>query len=510
MDNEKDRELDHLFRKKLEDPVDQIRYEEEDWDALEQMLDKQKRRKGIIYLLPILSGVAALLLLFFGWWMLQPKTTQNNAASKLQASIIHPKTIDSTKSEKIQTPVQKEAIPTKPNTTYIAKLAKPAVVNHNPVIINAGKQISTSTQTTTATITKPASIQSGTDTLFSQQVRKDLIAGTKQSVKDNKPAAPAFNPDNIQKNIQNELTSSGAGIIVNQHTLTAPQVVNTQKPSLVNPIGPSVSLNNIAANTAHTPVLQQQGTTTVADQTNRPATGIKSAIVGNNPPPLTSAEKMQMLLEKTSFAGNNNNKTANKTPTFKSRYSVGVVGGQDVNGVGSFQQAKLGTKAGVMFNAAVIGKFTVSTGSVYSETPYAASYANYHFPYDFKTDPQNISANCTMLDIPLNVGYQVFNNEHNSISIGTGLSSYIMLQQNFTFNYANAPTTSYSMPNNESYLFKIVNFNATYERQISSKAGIMVQPYLKLPLADVGYSQVKLQTTGLALGLTWNLNTPPK
>ena len=49
MSNEKDKGLDDLFRKKLEDPVDEIRYEEGDWDALEQMLDKHKRKKGIIY-----------------------------------------------------------------------------------------------------------------------------------------------------------------------------------------------------------------------------------------------------------------------------------------------------------------------------------------------------------------------------------------------------------------------------------------------------------------------------
>ena len=115
-----------------------------------------------------------------------------------------------------------------------------------------------------------------------------------------------------------------------------------------------------------------------------------------------------------------------------------------------------------------------------------------------------------MLDVPLNVGYQVYHKNKDMFMVGTGLSSYFMLQEAYSFSYANAGTTgptNYTVPNPDKYLFKILNLNATYERQISSKAGVTVEPYLKMPLADIGYSQVKLQTAGVAVGLTWNLSS---
>ena len=93
MSNEKDKGLDDLFKKKLEDPVDQIRYEEGDWDALEQMLDQQKRKRGIIYLAAnIKRSGRAVSFIFRLVDVLKPQTANNAASTKLQAAIIKQKT----------------------------------------------------------------------------------------------------------------------------------------------------------------------------------------------------------------------------------------------------------------------------------------------------------------------------------------------------------------------------------------------------------------------------------
>src|ERR1700748_1534909 len=78
MKTEKD--LDNLFKKGLEEPGNYKHYQEEDWDSLETMRDKQKKRSGIIYWLPILSGVAALLILAFGWYFTNRGTDKNHAS----------------------------------------------------------------------------------------------------------------------------------------------------------------------------------------------------------------------------------------------------------------------------------------------------------------------------------------------------------------------------------------------------------------------------------------------
>src|ERR1700744_6755341 len=85
MNNEN--ELDDLFRKKLEDPVDRADYREEDWEGLEQLLDQRKKRKGVVFWLPYVSSAAALLLLFLGWLTFRPHSN-NNGPQKSPLAII--------------------------------------------------------------------------------------------------------------------------------------------------------------------------------------------------------------------------------------------------------------------------------------------------------------------------------------------------------------------------------------------------------------------------------------
>src|SRR6185437_2798956 len=95
MNKETDK-LDDLFRKGLEDPVGPG-YRETDWDSIQQMLDGQKKRKGIVYWMPILSGVAALLLLVLGWWLFVPK---GGHPSGTQQGVIRHKAAPANKIEK--------------------------------------------------------------------------------------------------------------------------------------------------------------------------------------------------------------------------------------------------------------------------------------------------------------------------------------------------------------------------------------------------------------------------
>jgi len=117
-----------------------------------------------------------------------------------------------------------------------------------------------------------------------------------------------------------------------------------------------------------------------------------------------------------------------------------------------------------------------------------------------------------MLDIPVNIAYQVYGNFRNKLSVGTGLSSYLMLHEKYTYNYADGANTdawplTYTVPNSKGYLLSIININATYEHKINSKVGVSIQPYMKVPISGVGYSDIKLQSTGIAVGVTYNLNS---
>jgi len=123
MNNENDKRFDDLFRNKLENPVDKSGFREEDWDSLEQMLDKHTKRRGIVYLLPILSSVAALLLLFLGWWAFRPQISGHNQPTKSQAVTVRtPADSGSKHAVNGQSPVHTQAV--KSGETYAVNPVK--------------------------------------------------------------------------------------------------------------------------------------------------------------------------------------------------------------------------------------------------------------------------------------------------------------------------------------------------------------------------------------------------
>ena len=409
MSKEKDEGLDDLFKKKLEDPVDQAGFREEDWGSLEKMLDKHKKPRGIVYWLPILSGVAALLLLFFGWWFFKGANNEHSPSGK---------------------PV--------------------AVINHK--IGNPGKN--------------------------GGPARQPATQG------DNKIPAPVnyagnLNPGNNSAN-NKTLTASADGA-----RRTTGQVTPDVKDTIIT-----------------------RSNETLLSKSNRPVFDYEQMAI--QPLQIIDLSKRNANAALVTSTDKKGIKKINTKRPFVPQYALTVLAAPDINGVGSFQQSKVGTNIGLQFSADVLKKLTITTGAIYSVKPYITGFENYHTPYQFQSNPTNVTADCRMLDIPINVGYQVFNKHQNKLSIGTGLSSYIMLHESYKFNYASPYITgpsSYTVPNSNKYFFGVLNLNATYQRQLNQKVGLTIQPYVKLPLTNIGYSQVRLQTTGVAIGLSWNLNS---
>jgi hypothetical protein len=442
MENEKKENIDELIRKGMEGPANEPVFREVDWDAMEQMLDKSKRR-GIVVWLPWLGSAAALLLLFLGLWMYnRPHITKNNAN---QQAVRHP--------EKANTGTSGGA--TRPEMADSSKqqVLNPASYAGNPVHHGDGKKTNRSLPYSPvgAAAGLPASNSSSQPIAAAKNHpsdKKDLGTGdaTNGQVLAKSPAPAPSSPD------KKDLGTGDA--------LAGQVLANNAAPSSPNPDKKDLGTGDASKNKGNGPAVKAKGTT--------------GANMGGKP-----------VLALTAVATT------------------------DVNGVNSFQGGKVGGNFGAMFSVGV-KKWTFSTGAMYSIKPYAEEFADYHTGYKFKYPPASVAVNCRMIDIPLNVSYQVYSKNGNRFNVGTGLSSYIILREDYTFTYDNpyaSGPTSHSVINKNQNILGILNLNATYEHRINSKFGVAFQPYFKLPLSNVGASQVKLQSAGVAVGLSWHLNS---
>ena len=86
-----------------------------------------------------------------------------------------------------------------------------------------------------------------------------------------------------------------------------------------------------------------------------------------------------------------------------------------------------------------------------------------------------------------------------------GLSSYIMKKENYVYWYKmpNGSTYSYTKTINDEYkhYFSVLILSGGYEYRINSSFSLTAEPYIKLPLAGVGYGKIKLNSAGVLFSL---------
>lgn len=193
--------------------------------------------------------------------------------------------------------------------------------------------------------------------------------------------------------------------------------------------------------------------------------------------------------------------------------TLSVMASPDLNSIYLLSKTKTGINAGLMVSVGLFKKLTLSTGVSYARKPYLTDFDDYHTGYRFPVTPESVMADCRVLDIPLNLNYELYHQKRNKISVSSGLSSYLMLRENYHFNYRdpdNSGPADYNISNKNKHILGILNMGIMYQRQLNSKFDIGVQPYLKMPLTNIGYGEIKLRSAGIAVNLSWQLNPSQK
>ena len=194
------------------------------------------------------------------------------------------------------------------------------------------------------------------------------------------------------------------------------------------------------------------------------------------------------------------------------RLTLAILTAPDLNGVNSFAESRVGTNAGLAVSLQLTDKLSLATGFAYAVKPYFISTNGYNgggYSYGSR-QTDNVDATCNVLDVPLNINYRLFHSGKNTISAGTGLSSYFMLKERYRFNYSDNTSYTYRVRNENKHLLGVLNINATYQRQLNNKLNLLVQPYYKLPLTDIGNEGIDLRSVGVAFGVGWNFISPRK
>ena len=193
------------------------------------------------------------------------------------------------------------------------------------------------------------------------------------------------------------------------------------------------------------------------------------------------------------------------------KLALSVLAAPDYNGVNDLSNASIGSDFGLMVTLVIARNWSFSTGGIYAKKLYETGFSNYSPTKNIWDEyyPKSVNADCRVLDIPLNISYTFFNRKNTTFSIGSGISSYIMLREDYRFTYTendgNNPI-AYHVTNENKHWLSVFNLQANFQQRLNSRFSVGLQPYMKIPLSTIGFAGVKLQSLGMAANLSWNFD----
>ena len=191
-------------------------------------------------------------------------------------------------------------------------------------------------------------------------------------------------------------------------------------------------------------------------------------------------------------------------------FYAGIIFGVDISSV-HFQSAKTGETAGFIIGYAFNEKWSIESGLLW-DTKRVYDNGTYFNPPGYTPTNgvtiTNVNGKSRLYELPVNMKYNILSGKHNLFAT-TGISSYLMRSENYDYEY-----TQNNQPGGHNYLsytketknwFSVANFSIGYTRKLGAIGSIRLEPYLKLPLANLGTANMPIMSTGLNIGFTKKL-----
>lgn len=194
-------------------------------------------------------------------------------------------------------------------------------------------------------------------------------------------------------------------------------------------------------------------------------------------------------------------------PSF-ARYGLSLGISPDISSVKLGQASGLGRKVSLQFEYFLFRKLSLVTGGILSYKTYAAPGEAYRpYPGYWKKYPlpDKINGQCRVLDIPLNLRYYAVSFDRSRLFISSGLSSYLMLREDYEYIYPYSSNYERHERNANRHYFKVANISIGYERAWGKRGALQIEPFVKLPLAGVGFGNIRLATIGTVFSLNYRL-----
>ena len=460
----------HPYKNIVERKLEQLPAPDTDalWSSMEGILDKhmpQKKRRGGLFAWLftqkawMLAGISTLVLAGFSLVYLSGK----NHVSAQHASLNHPTTT--------------------PTLTGVTAPATSAAIEDNTV----DQDINTPTTQPTTSETTTTNSSTNTTTTTTTPVATTAAVTTKDITADHLSAA-----DEAESfRIKNSNTNKRISVLVSTSNKGVAAGTNNKAAAGQSP--------DQAALQSDATVINYAATTQAIAFTEKAAPAVDPSTVA------VSTESLEQLSQQIATAAAAAAKKPGRLPQEKGPYA-GVVAGLDLSSVG-MKSFKAGNNTGLLVGYAFNNRWSVESGLTWSQKRYRSEGTNYK-PDNLTTQPGltilDVNSSNTLYELPINVKYNILPGTH-KLFVTAGMSSYFLKREAYDVSY-DLNGTQHSEYNTYANVSKhwlsVANLSLGYSYKLGNIGSIRLEPYLKLPLRDLGVGNMRMMSTGLNVGFT--------
>lgn len=194
------------------------------------------------------------------------------------------------------------------------------------------------------------------------------------------------------------------------------------------------------------------------------------------------------------------------------KFYVVAEGGLDKTTIDFQSTNKIGKQYGLLLGYDISKKFSVEAGVLmdrkyyYTEGSYLSKDRIYLPP---NSKILEASGDCSMFEVPVLLRFRPFNRLSN-LSVSAGAVSYIMKRESYDYLYyygnnGSSAVHSWTYNNSGTNLVAATQVSAAYDMPVTSHLRIRVEPYVNIPMQGMGYSKLKLMSTGLHVGIVQHI-----
>lgn len=186
----------------------------------------------------------------------------------------------------------------------------------------------------------------------------------------------------------------------------------------------------------------------------------------------------------------------------KPHFSLGLGYSPDFSTVGLKNFSAPGSRWNVLAEFSFLNRWSINTGVIFVNNKYEAYGEDYHAPEKYWKNGIAASetyGECKMIDIPLNIRYDIFSKHRHKLFISAGASTYFVTKEDYYFQYEQDDPDlpeHWGTKKVTRYLFGIINASMGYEYQIGNQSALQIEPFIKIPTTGIGWGNVDLHTIG--------------